>query len=243
MRTGWNVADASILLIAFSDFEKMKTRTSMGRLLPLLLALQVSILFALTAEAYSAVHARPKRYVDKYLKARQGHHMFRAAPFMLAHEGDSPVNYHSDRFSYEADEGIEKIMRASNPRISRELAELYKRHIVKWARHYSLPPLLVASVIHVESNFNVDCYYLGNYGPMQVNLTVHKDRLRRMGLGVEDLKTVEHGVYVGCDILKECIFGSGGNYVRALTWYNGAMDPAYASKVLRMYSYGKGRSE
>ncbi len=188
-------------------------------------------------------HRQPKRYVDKYLLARQRHaRLARAGLAFVPGKAGATVlggaNYHKDSFAFDG-KGIASIIRRSNPGIPAETVEAYRRHITAWARHYRLPPLLVASVIHVESRFRENSYYLGNSGPMQVNITVHRERLKSMGIAIEDLKTIEHGVHAGCSVLIECILGSGGDYVRALTWYNGAMNPHYAASVLEMYAYGK----
>lgn len=182
--------------------------------------------------------------MDKFLLARQRHARLAKAglPVPSAAAGAAVLggaNYYKDAYAFDG-KGIESIIRRSNPGIPPETIEAYRRHILTWAQHYKLPPLLVAAVIHVESRFREDSYYLGNAGPMQVNITVHKERLKRMGIAIEDLRTIEHGVHAGCSVLIECILGSGGDYVRALTWYNGAMNPHYAASVLAMYAYGKG---
>ena len=189
--------------------------------------------------ARKAVKMRPHKYVDKFLLARQRHaRLARAGLAPAAIPALSSANYHKDAFAYD-DKGIAGIIRRSNPQVPLESIAAYCRHIVAWAKHYKLPPLLVASVIHVESRFRESSSYLGNYGPMQVNLTVHKERLKKMGISVDDLKTIDKGVQAGCSVLIECILGSGGDYNRALTWYNGAMNPRYAASVLEMYAYGK----
>ncbi|MBP3730768.1 MAG: transglycosylase SLT domain-containing protein [Mailhella sp.] len=186
---------------------------------------------------------QPKKYVDKYLKARQRHARFGVAGIVPRNAGAiGEANYYRDSYSYDG-RGLDSIMRLSNPDLTADKIEAYRRHITEWAKYYKLPPLLVAAVIHVESRFKENAYYLGNAGPMQVNITVHRERLKKLGVAVEELKTIEHGVHVGCNILSECISGSGGNYVRALTWYNGAMNPGYASMVLQMYAYGKGAAK
>ncbi len=186
---------------------------------------------------------QPHRYVDKYLLARQRHARLAKAGLLpagapAAGNITGAANYYKDEYAFDG-KGIDSIIRRSNPGIPEETIAAYCRHITAWAKHYKLPPLLVAAVIHVESRFRENSFYLGNYGPMQVNLTVHRERLKGMGISAEDLKTIEHGVNVGCSILRECILGSGGDYVRALTWYNGAMNPHYAASVLEMYAYGK----
>ena len=194
--------------------------------------------------ARMAAHRQPKKFVDKYLLARQRHARLAKAglPFVPAKPGEAPAlggaNYYKDSYSFDG-KGIASIIRRSNPAISAETIEAYRRHITAWAKHYRLPPLLVASVIHVESRFRENSLYLGNAGPMQVNITVHRERLKSMGIAIEDLRTIEHGVHAGCSVLIECILGSKGDYVRALTWYNGAMNPHYAASVLAMYAYGR----
>ena len=182
--------------------------------------------------------------MDKFLLARQRHARLAKAGLFVpgAAAGAAALggaHYYKDAYAFDG-KGIESIIRRSNPGIPPETIEAYRRHILTWAQHYKLPPLLVAAVIHVESRFREDSYYLGNAGPMQVNITVHKERLKRMGIAIEDLRTIEQGVHAGCSVLIECILGSGGDYVRALTWYNGAMNPHYAASVLAMYAYGKG---
>ncbi len=199
---------------------------------------------AFGAPSSRTAYAKPKKFVDKYLKARQRHARLTKAglvPSGAMLPGILPAgeaNYYRDAYEYDG-KGIDSIIRRSNPKVTEESIEAYRTHITAWARFYKLPPLLVASVIHVESRFIETAFYLGNSGPMQVNITVHRERLKKLGIAVEDLKTIKHGVHAGCSVLRECILGSKGDYVRALTWYNGAMNPHYASSVLQMYAYGK----
>ncbi len=205
-------------------------------------------LTSIPGEAYAAraagnVQRHPKKYVDKYLMARQRHaRLAKAGLPAVSALALCGANYYKDSYSFDG-KGIDSIIRRSNANVPDEVIEAYRRHITAWARHYKLPPLLVASVIHVESRFIETAYYVGNYGPMQVNLTVHRERLKALGIAVEELKTIEQGIHAGCDILRECIVGSGGDYTRALTWYNGAMNPHYAASVLQMYAFGKSAAQ
>lgn len=136
-------------------------------------------------------------------------------------------------------DGIMRIMETSNPNIPLHKKNEYGNVILKWSAFYNLDPVLVSAVIHKESNFKENCVYLGNYGCMQVNYSAHKSYLKKMGVGRNDLKTIDIGVQMGCKVLKDCMTATKGNISKALYRYNGCNNPKYVAGVLKMYKHGK----
>lgn len=65
-----------------------------------------------------------------------------------------------------------------------------------------LDPLLIFAVMAVESNYNETAVNGSCVGLMQVNVKAHKDRIKRLGVDVND---PQGNIIVGIDILSEYI--------------------------------------
>ncbi len=97
-----------------------------------------------------------------------------------------------------------------------------------------LDPVLILSVIAVESRFNpIAESEMGAKGLMQVMPQHHKARLAAFG-GIDAVLEPSTNIFVGAQILKDCI-RRGGGLQAGLQLYAGAFgDPenAYAQKVM-----------
>lgn len=101
-------------------------------------------------------------------------------------------------------------------------------------RKLGLDPVLILSVIAVESRFNpIAESEMGAKGLMQVMPQHHKARLAAFG-GIDAVLEPSINIFVGAQILKDCI-RRGGGLQAGLQLYAGAFgDPekAYAQKVM-----------
>jgi soluble lytic murein transglycosylase-like protein len=97
-----------------------------------------------------------------------------------------------------------------------------------------LDPVLILSVIAVESRFNpIAESEMGAKGLMQVMPQHHKARLAAFG-GIDAVLEPSINIFVGAQILKDCI-RRGGGLQAGLQLYAGAFgdpDKAYAQKVI-----------
>lgn len=101
-------------------------------------------------------------------------------------------------------------------------------------RKLGLDPVLILSVIAVESRFNpIAESEMGAKGLMQVMPQHHKARLAAFG-GIDAVLEPSINIFVGAQILKDCI-RRGGGLQAGLQLYAGAFgdpDKAYAQKVI-----------
>lgn len=95
---------------------------------------------------------------------------------------------------------------------SHKTAEKYTQPIVKAARHNHVPALLVAKVVHRESDFDPGCVTGDCVGLMQVN----PDLWARRG---ENMFRVADNLEAGCRLLHY-LFGRFPSWPQALTAYN-----------------------
>ncbi len=101
------------------------------------------------------------------------------------------------------------------------------KKVVKAANtKYQLPKHLVLAVLKTESNFKKRAYSKGNYGLMQVNLTVHRKKF-----GKKNPYDVDANVDIGAQVLHECL--TKHRSIRsALTCYKGGSSQPYQREVM-----------
>lgn len=158
---------------------------------------------------------------------------------------NSLTNTNKDSIEYfiSTEEKLEKIMLKSNPKITKDKIVEYKKYIMKWSKKYDLPPLLVASVIHRETNYkNHLVSSVGAKGPMQVYPKWHKDKLKKLGITEKELSNINHGINVGCMILKEYLSKHNEDYRQALYSYVGVIKNTrtgeiYVRDIFNMIKY------
>jgi len=99
------------------------------------------------------------------------------------------------------------------------------------AKEHSIDPLLILSVMHVESEFHPKAQSThGAKGLMQVVPYWHKDKLK----GRNPLKMAV-SIEVGTRVLHDCLVRAKDNVNRALICYNGGGDKKYQMKVAKSH--------
>ncbi len=115
-------------------------------------------------------------------------------------------------------------------RVSEEATREFVRTAYREGARHGVDPLLIVSVMAVESRFNPVAQSDGGaMGLMQVIPRFHAEKFDAADRSsVLDPRT---NIQVGVRILKEYI-GRGGNELAGLQLYNGATGSAYATRVL-----------
>ena len=134
-----------------------------------------------------------------------------------------------------ADPGIEAvaIIVARKYRVSQEATREFVRTAYREGARHGVDPLLIVSVMAVESRFNPVAQSDGGaMGLMQVIPRFHAEKFEAS----DNRSVLDPGtnIQVGVKILKEYI-GRGGNELAGLQLYNGASGDvsfAYATRVL-----------
>lgn len=136
---------------------------------------------------------------------------------------------------------LDRIMEKSNKKLSDSKKALFKQYIMKWANEYELSPVFVASIIHRETNFNEKAVSKSNArGPMQVLYKYHKDKCKKLGIKEQDLHTINHGINVGCQVIRQYLEWNNWNYRAALKKYVGAVNNSadgYIDDIFKMTMY------
>lgn len=119
---------------------------------------------------------------------------------------------------------LERIMNKSNPNLSAAKKEKYKKYILKWSDEYGLSPVFVAAMIHRETNFRENAVSSAKAkGALQVVPKWHSDKLKILGIKEDDLHSINHGIRVGCWVIRDYLEATGWDYKKALTKYVGAV--------------------
>lgn len=114
-------------------------------------------------------------------------------------------------------------------RVDNNLSKIYAEHILNNAIRYKIDPLLILSVMSVESNFNYKAVSEGNaVGLMQVIYYWHKEKVTSREHLFDPFKNIQ----VGSQILREYLDRSKTE-TEMLLRYNGSLGqaPIYAMKV------------
>lgn len=112
---------------------------------------------------------------------------------------------------------------------TRERLNLLK-HVHYEASRAELPPELVLSVIHIESNF--DRFAISRVGARGM-MQIMPFWLKEIGKPDDNLFHLRTNLRMGCTILRHYINKERGNLVRGLARYNGSLGSTrYSDKVL-----------
>ncbi len=121
-------------------------------------------------------------------------------------------------------------------RIEEKLLNTYIDAVSKWGAEYSIPPLLLLSIIWRESSFNAATHSSANArGPMQVIYKYHTEKLKRIGKGEMDLHAIDTGVRVGTEIMREYFDRFNQDIFRTMKAYVGGTHKTYAQDILTRY--------
>lgn len=133
---------------------------------------------------------------------------------------------------------LNAIMHKSNEKLTKEQKREYVKYITKYANEYELSPILVAAIIHRESNFiNKTTSSVGAKGPMQVWAKHHREKLKRHNITEAQLYSTRYGVLIGCEVFKEYLDKENGNYRAALYRYVGGKHHTYVKDIFKMCEY------
>ncbi len=121
-------------------------------------------------------------------------------------------------------------------KIKEDVLNKYLVSSAKWGSHHSIPPLLVLSIIWRESFFDASTVSTANArGPMQVIYKYHKEKLNRIKKGEQDLHTIDTGIRIGVEVLREYFDRNNRNIFKAMTAYVGGVHRTYAQDILTRY--------
>lgn len=95
--------------------------------------------------------------------------------------------------------------------------EDYREYIEELCGKRAICPELIEALIEQESGWDASAVNGDRIGLMQVDRTVHRERMER--LGVEDLSDPYDNILVGVDFLTE-LFGRHGDPAAVLMQYN-----------------------
>ncbi len=130
---------------------------------------------------------------------------------------------------------IEYVM-DSNPKLTTRQAREIVSSSYRWAAEFNIDMKLLLAVAKTESNFYPHAISAsGAYGLMQVIPLWHKDKIikAREELGNPEIFNINTNIYLGAQVLKECIRKTG-KVNTALVCYSGKT-PGYYNKVLAQY--------
>lgn len=117
-------------------------------------------------------------------------------------------------------------------KVSKEIADQYVKWIFEYSYKDKVDPLLVLSVISVESGFNYQAQSNSNaLGLMQVIYYWHKDKVKSSA----ELFDPQTNIKTGVRILRDYLALSKNSQTEALLRYNGSLgqSPIYSIKVLQ----------
>ncbi len=121
-------------------------------------------------------------------------------------------------------------------RISDTLKDQYIASVAKWGAQYSIPPLLILSIIWRESFFDASTHSSANArGPMQVIYKYHDEKLARIGKGEMDLHDVDTGIRIGTEIVREYFDRFDQDIFKTMKAYVGGTHKTYAQDILTRY--------
>lgn len=136
-----------------------------------------------------------------------------------------------------SEELVERIMNKSNPNLSDKKKAEYKKYILKWSLKYNLSPAFVASMIHRETNFNENAVSKSNArGAMQVLYRYHKDKCDKIGIKEKDLHSINHGINIGCQVIRQYLDWNDGDYRAALEKYVGSVNNSADGYIRDIFS-------
>lgn len=108
----------------------------------------------------------------------------------------------------------------------------------KYGEQYGICPELLEAICYTESRYRntvVDST-LTCIGLMQINATVHRKRMQR--LGIYDLFDIDNNVHIGADILAE-LFEYNEDAALVLMLYHGEKDAFYKAKSGKISKYAR----
>lgn len=106
----------------------------------------------------------------------------------------------------------------------------------KYGEEYNIAPGLLEAIIWHESRYTPGVYAGSCKGLMQVNVTYHQDRMKK--LGVTNIFDVDGNIHVGADYLAE-LFALYEDPAVVLGFYHGESNAIWKAKNNKLSSYTK----
>lgn len=132
----------------------------------------------------------------------------------------------------EQNKSVIPIITRLRPQLDDEIVDLINAAIIKYSYEYRLPPEFVVYLMDRESKFNpLAKSSAGALGLMQIMPTAHKDKLKTMGITVQQIYHIDNNVKLGCWILREYM-NTTGSIEKALTRYVGGTHDGYVKDIL-----------
>lgn len=115
----------------------------------------------------------------------------------------------------------------------------YQKYCQDIGYKYSVSPELIEAIIEHESSGKANAYNgrYGCYGLMQINKSVHSDRMKK--LGVTDLYNAKQNITVGADILLELFEKCDGDIYWVLMRYHGERNAKAKAESGQYSTYAK----
>lgn len=106
----------------------------------------------------------------------------------------------------------------------------------KYGEEYNIAPELLEAIIWHESRYTPGVYAGSCKGLMQVNVTYHQDRMKK--LGVTDIFDVDGNIHVGADYLAE-LFTLYEDPAVVLGFYHGESNAIWKANNNKLSPYTK----
>lgn len=129
---------------------------------------------------------------------------------------------------------ITKNITQLNPDIDIEIVKQISKSISNNSKIHNLSWKIIVSIINTESKFNRKAKNGNCYGLMQINISAHRNKLKKLKLSARDLFHIPHNINLGCIILKEYMKETK-NLNKALKRYSGGSSQ-YVKKINRTVS-------
>jgi len=135
----------------------------------------------------------------------------------------------SDHLDESVIKNIYRSIKYLNSDIDDTITSQISLRILYNSKKHNIPWYMIVSIINIESEFNKKAKNNKCYGLMQINISAHKDKLKKLKLQTRDLFYIKHNIDLGCIILKEHI-NNTKNLNKALKRYSGN-DSKYVKKI------------
>lgn len=106
----------------------------------------------------------------------------------------------------------------------------------KYGEEYDIAPQLLEAIIWHESRYTPGVYAGSCKGLMQINVTYHADRMKK--LGVTDIYDVDGNIHVGADYLAE-LFALYEDPAVVLGFYHGETNAIWKADNNKLSTYTK----
>lgn len=117
-----------------------------------------------------------------------------------------------------------------------EVPEEVRTACEKYGEEYNIAPELLEAIIWHESRYTPGVYAGSCKGLMQINVTYHQDRMKK--LGVKDIFDVDGNIHVGADYLAE-LFALYEDPAVVLGFYHGETNAIWEAKYDKLSTYTK----